>query len=114
MTEVLDCPVASKPMAAGPAPAAGPSAASLPPVRSDDVLRSVPSVLLLVGNPNVGKSIFFGYLTGRYVNVSNYPGTTVEVARGRPTRAVAAETAIREVLDSPGVTRSFLSPRTSE
>jgi len=39
--------------------------------------------IVLVGNPNVGKSVFFGYLTGMYVNVSNYPGTTVEVIRGR-------------------------------
>jgi ferrous iron transport protein B len=36
----------------------------------------------LVGNPNVGKSVVFHRLTGRYVNVSNYPGTTVEIARG--------------------------------
>lgn len=35
--------------------------------------------IVLVGNPNVGKSIIFGLLTGRYVTVSNYPGTTVEV-----------------------------------
>ena len=38
--------------------------------------------IVLVGNPNVGKSAVFGWLTGRYVEVSNYPGTTVEVARG--------------------------------
>ncbi|MGE5049241.1 MAG: ferrous iron transport protein B [Deltaproteobacteria bacterium] len=37
---------------------------------------------ILVGNPNVGKSALFGALTGRYVTVSNYPGTTVEVTRG--------------------------------
>jgi ferrous iron transport protein B len=30
--------------------------------------------LLLVGNPNVGKSVIFGFLTGQYVTVSNYPG----------------------------------------
>ena len=36
----------------------------------------------LVGNPNVGKSVVFGNLTGNYVTVSNYPGTTVEVTRG--------------------------------
>lgn len=36
----------------------------------------------LVGNPNVGKSVIFGLLTGKYVTVSNYPGTTVEVSRG--------------------------------
>ena len=33
--------------------------------------------ITLVGNPNVGKSVIFGYLTGRYTIVSNYPGTTV-------------------------------------
>lgn len=36
----------------------------------------------LVGNPNVGKSVLFGLLTGKYVTVSNYPGTTIEVSRG--------------------------------
>lgn len=36
----------------------------------------------LVGNPNVGKSVIFGLLTGKYVTVSNYPGTTVEVSKG--------------------------------
>ncbi|MBS3983076.1 MAG: ferrous iron transporter B, partial [Dethiobacter sp.] len=35
--------------------------------------------LVLVGNPNVGKSVFFNELTGRYVDVSNFPGTTVEI-----------------------------------
>ncbi|MBV8543442.1 MAG: 50S ribosome-binding GTPase, partial [Acidobacteria bacterium] len=29
--------------------------------------------LLLVGNPNVGKSLLFTRLTNRYVTVSNYP-----------------------------------------
>jgi ferrous iron transport protein B len=33
--------------------------------------------------PNVGKSVLFGRLTGKYVTVSNYPGTTVEVFRGK-------------------------------
>lgn len=38
--------------------------------------------IVLAGNPNVGKSVFFGYLTGIYMEVSNYPGTTVEVVSG--------------------------------
>ena len=38
--------------------------------------------VVLVGHPNVGKSALFGRLAGRYVTVSNHPGTTVEVARG--------------------------------
>ncbi len=41
--------------------------------------------MILVGNPNVGKSVLFGALTGKYVTVSNYPGTTVEVTRGSAT-----------------------------
>lgn len=39
--------------------------------------------IVLVGNPNVGKSIFFGTWSGVYVEVSNFPGTTVEITRGR-------------------------------
>lgn len=38
--------------------------------------------IVLVGNPNVGKSVIFGLLTKKYVTVSNYPGTTVEVSYG--------------------------------
>lgn len=55
--------------------------------------------ILLIGNPNVGKSALFGLLTGKYVTVSNYPGTTVEVIYGNmtvnKTRSV--------VIDTPGV-----------
>jgi ferrous iron transport protein B len=36
----------------------------------------------LVGTPNVGKSVLFGRLTGRYTTVSNYPGTSVAISRG--------------------------------
>ncbi len=55
--------------------------------------------LLLVGNPNVGKSVVFGFLTGKYVTVSNYPGTTVEVSRGKM-RYGGRDW---EVIDTPGV-----------
>ncbi len=41
--------------------------------------------IILIGNPNVGKSVIFGLLTGKYVTVSNYPGTTVEVSTGNTT-----------------------------
>ena len=58
-----------------------------------------PGAVILVGNPNVGKSVVFGALTGRYVNVSNYPGTTVEITRGE---ARDRGTTI-EVIDTPGV-----------
>lgn len=39
--------------------------------------------LVLVGNPNVGKSVFFNLFTGRYVDVSNFPGTTIDISSGR-------------------------------
>jgi len=38
--------------------------------------------ILLVGNPNTGKSVIFNNLTGIGVTVSNYPGTTVELTQG--------------------------------
>ncbi|MCK4824334.1 50S ribosome-binding GTPase, partial [bacterium] len=38
--------------------------------------------ILLMGNPNVGKSVIFSRLTGVNVVTSNYPGTTVEFTRG--------------------------------
>lgn len=38
--------------------------------------------ILLMGNPNVGKSAFFSRLTGAKVIISNYPGTTVEFTQG--------------------------------
>jgi len=38
--------------------------------------------VLLVGNPNVGKSVVFSRLTGVRTTVSNYPGTTVSFTRG--------------------------------
>ncbi|HEY6929148.1 MAG TPA: ferrous iron transport protein B, partial [Thermoanaerobaculia bacterium] len=41
-----------------------------------------PLEVALVGNPNVGKSALFGALTGTYVTVSNYPGTTVALSTG--------------------------------
>ena len=62
-------------------------------------LRAHPLRIALVGNPNVGKSVIFGRLTGRYVTVSNYPGTTVTVTRGRAT--VGAE--VCDIVDTPGV-----------
>ena len=38
--------------------------------------------ILLMGNPNVGKSVVFSRLTGVNVIASNYPGTTVGYTRG--------------------------------
>ncbi len=51
--------------------------------------------VVLVGNPNVGKSVVFNALTGTYVDVSNFPGTTVELTRGRIGE--------HDIVDTPGV-----------
>jgi ferrous iron transport protein B len=63
------------------------------------VREAAVDVLLLVGNPNVGKSVIFGHLTGKYVTVSNYPGTTVDVSRGRFRRGATD----CEIIDTPGI-----------
>ena len=55
--------------------------------------------LLLVGNPNVGKSLLFTRLTNHYVTVSNYPGTTVEMTTAVAT--IAGER--RSIIDTPGI-----------
>lgn len=55
--------------------------------------------IAIVGSPNVGKSMLFNRLTGAYVTVSNYPGTTVEVSRGK-TKIGEEEF---EVMDTPGM-----------
>jgi len=39
--------------------------------------------VVLVGNPNVGKSAIFSHLSGKYAEVSNFPGTTVEALAGK-------------------------------
>jgi ferrous iron transport protein B len=62
-------------------------------------LRARPLRIVLVGNPNVGKSVIFGRLTGRYATVANYPGTTVAVTQGRA--LVGAE--VCDLIDTPGV-----------
>jgi len=56
------------------------------------------SPVLLVGNPNVGKSALFGALSGRYVEVSNYPGTTVDFVCG----VIKTAEGSRPLFDSPG------------
>lgn len=51
--------------------------------------------IVLTGNPNVGKSLVFNELSGLNAEVSNYPGTTVEITKGSYKNF--------EVYDTPGI-----------
>ncbi len=73
------------------------------------VVGNVPLRVALVGAPNVGKSALFNRLTGRYVTVSNYPGTTVAVARGQS----VVDGVPAEIIDTPGI-HSLLSSAEDE
>jgi ferrous iron transport protein B len=65
-------------------------------------------LVILAGQPNVGKSVLFKRLTGHYATVSNYPGTTVEVTRGSAALAGRRLT----VVDAPGI--NSLQPLTPD
>ncbi|WP_040683106.1 FeoB small GTPase domain-containing protein, partial [Thermosinus carboxydivorans] len=54
---------------------------------------------VLVGAPNVGKSVLFNNFTGVYVTVSNYPGTTVDISRGMG----RFDGNTWEIIDTPGL-----------
>jgi ferrous iron transport protein B len=54
--------------------------------------------ILLVGQPNVGKSVLFSHLTGVRTIASNYPGTTVSYAMGR----MRGKGSTLIVVDAPG------------
>ena len=55
--------------------------------------------IALIGNPSVGKSLIFNQLTGLGVEVSNYPGTTVELQRGN----TCFQREMIELVDLPGI-----------
>lgn len=55
--------------------------------------------IILMGNPNVGKSVIFSRLTGIEVISANYPGTTVEYTEGR----MKLDGSPAVVIDPPGV-----------
>ncbi len=52
--------------------------------------------IALVGCPNVGKSVVFNHLAETYVDVANYPGTTVETVTARTPEGY-------RLTDTPGV-----------
>src|ERR1051326_3812594 len=69
---------------------------------------AAPRKVLLIGNPNVGKSLLFTRLTNRYVTVSNYPGTTVEIT----TAKAELDGELCEIIDTPGT--NGLAPQSND
>lgn len=66
------------------------------PLEAETALSPAIQKVVLAGNPNVGKSLFFNAFTGLYVNVSNFPGTTIDVPKGQLTNDI-------QLMDTPGV-----------
>lgn len=69
---------------------------------------SVSRRVVLVGNPNTGKSTLFGALSGMHVRTANYPGVTIEKKVGR----LADPSMTIELVDLPGT--YSLSPRSPD
>jgi ferrous iron transport protein B len=74
------------------------------PRRAENPARTI----VFVGNPNVGKSVLFSRMTGKFVIISNYPGTTVDITKG--TATIGGESVT--LLDTPGINE--LAPRTED
>ena len=53
----------------------------------------------LVGNPNTGKTSLFNALTGVRAKTANFPGSTVDIRRGR----LDLESGPAELIDLPGL-----------
>jgi ferrous iron transport protein B len=80
--------------------AAAPTAPEVPPDGATRPGDPSPSrLVLVVGNPNVGKTTLFNRLTGQNARVGNYPGITVEQRAGtvRPAAGLPFE-----LVDVPG------------
>lgn len=65
----------------------------------EDETQSDLDRIILVGNPNVGKSVIFNHFSDSYAIVSNYPGTTVAISKG--TGQIGGKE--YEIIDTPGM-----------
>ena len=77
---------------------AGASSVEAPRDRSAPRPRETP-LIVVVGNPNTGKTTLFNRLTGQNARIGNYPGVTVERRSGFLTLAEGRRV---EVVDVPG------------
>ena len=68
-------------------------------MRESGTVKGAPSNLLLLGNPNAGKSTLFNALTGGHARVGNWHGVTVSALEGE---ALLSGNRVR-VADLPGV-----------
>lgn len=93
----MSCPkcAPSVPSSSGPFRSGATALADPRPIEHSDRLAVDPTIVL-VGNPNVGKSTLFNLVTGARQAVVNAPGTTVEVMSGAWASIGA------RVLDLPG------------
>ena len=66
--------------------------------------------VILLGQPNVGKSTILNSLTGAGVQTSNYPGTTVEVTKAK----AVIDGVEHEFIDTPGIYNLFPSSMEEE
>ena len=64
-------------------------------VEAPEAIRSEKKKIVLVGNPNAGKSVVFNAMTGLYVDVSNYPGTTLDISSSEIEQGI--------LVDTPGI-----------
>ena len=70
---------------------------SLEPADSNEP-GTTPPLVVIVGNPNVGKTTLFNRLTGQNARIGNYPGVTVERRSGK----VEHDGRSFELVDVPG------------
>jgi ferrous iron transport protein B len=90
-----------------------PAHRALEPASHRERRRSKRPIVLLVGNPNTGKTTLFNRLTGENAKVGNYPGITVERRSGKLELAdEQGTTTAVELVDVPGC--YSLSARSSE
>jgi ferrous iron transport protein B len=74
--------------------------ATLTPPATERPRASLVRRVVLIGNPNTGKTTLFNALCGARARTSNYPGTTTSVRGGSTS---GADGAAIDVLDLPGV-----------